>query len=155
LAFGCAAELALSDLEREVPRIRQLRDRLEAGLLGSIPDSRRNGAAEPRLANTLNVSFAGVEAEAVLMLLDQAGVCASSGSACTTGSLDPSHVLTAMGVSRSRARGSLRLSLGRYTTDADVDLVLELLPRIVAKLRSLAPLNPHRPDLQPDGRIAT
>ena len=140
VAFGRAAELAVSGLPDENTRIRALRDRLEEGILGRIPGTSRNGAKEPRLPNTSNVAFDGVEAEGILMLLDQAGICASSGSACTTGSLDPSHVLTAMACSATWARGSIRFSLGLYNTDAEVDYVLQQLPGIIAKLRASAPV---------------
>jgi cysteine desulfurase len=146
VAFGRAAELALARLDEENTRVRKLRDRMEEAILRTIPHSRRNGAKEPRLPNTSNIAFDFVEAEAVLMLLDQAGICASSGSACTTGSLDPSHVLTAMGIEPMRARGSLRLSLGLYNTDAEVDYLLEKLPPIIQKLRDISPLNPEHPD---------
>ena len=139
VGFGCAAELAMANLEDENTRVRALRDRLENGILGGIPGTARNGAQEPRLPNTSNIAFEGVEAEGILMLLDQAGICASSGSACTTGSLDPSHVLTAMGCSTARARSSIRFSLGIYNTDAEVDYVLERLPGIIARLRASAP----------------
>jgi cysteine desulfurase len=138
-AFGKAAELALARLADENTRVRALRDKLEAGILSRIPGTTRNGAKEPRLPNTCNVGFEGVEAEGILMLLDQAGICASSGSACTTGSLDPSHVLTAMGCSVARARGSVRLSLGFYNTEAEVDYALERLPGIIERLRAMAP----------------
>ena len=146
VAFGRAAELALARLDDENTRVRALRDRMEAGLLAAIPNTSRNGAVEPRLPNTSNLSLDFVEAEAVLMLLDQAGICASSGSACTTGSLDPSHVLTAMGISPMSARGSLRLSLGIYNTKTDVDYLLQHLPPIVQKLRDISPLNPQHTD---------
>ncbi len=139
VAFGRAAELALASLDDENTRVRALRDRLEDAILGAIPGTARNGAKEPRLPNTTNVAFDGVEAEGILMLLDQAGICASSGSACTTGSLDPSHVLTAMGCSADRARSSIRFSLGIYNTAADVDYLLQHLPGIIAKLRASAP----------------
>src|SRR5215468_3994094 len=136
IAFGRAAELAMSTLQDENTRVRALRDKLETGILGSIEGTARNGAGEPRLPNTSNVSFNLVEAEGVLMLLDQAGICASSGSACTTGSLDPSHVLMAMGCSVERARGSIRFSLGIYNTAEDVDYTLQQLPPIIARLRA-------------------
>jgi len=139
VAFGRAAELALGRLQDESTRVRALRDRLEESILSGIPDTARNGAKEPRLPNTSNIAFAGVEAEGILMLLDQAGICASSGSACTTGSLDPSHVLTAMGCSAARARGSIRFSLSIYNTEAEVDYVLEKLPGIIARLRASSP----------------
>jgi cysteine desulfurase len=140
VAFGRAAELAAARLEEENTRVRRLRDKLEAGILGTIEASARNGAAEPRLPNTSNIAFDGVEAEGILMLLDQAGICASSGSACTTGSLDPSPVLLAMGCSTARARSSVRFSLGIYNTEADVDHTLKHLPPIIEKLRANAPI---------------
>jgi cysteine desulfurase len=147
VAFGRAAELAALSLKDENTRVRQLRDKLETGILSRIPGSERNGAGEPRLPNTSNIGFRGVEAEGILLLLDQAGICVSSGSACTTGSLDPSHVLTAMGFSAARARSSVRFSLGRYNTEGEVDLVLERLPRIIEKLRANAPVqNDAGPD---------
>jgi cysteine desulfurase len=139
VAFGRAAELAMASLDDENTRVRALRDKLESGILAGIPGSSRNGAREPRLPNTSNVAFEGVEAEGILMLLDQAGICASSGSACTTGSLDPSHVLTAMGCSAARARSSIRFSLSIYNTEAEVDYVLQHLPAIIARLRASAP----------------
>lgn len=142
VGFGRAAELAVARLNDENTRVRALRDRLEAGLLQSIPRCSRNGAKEPRLPNTANVAFEGVEAEAVLALLDQVGVCASSGSACATGSLEPSHVLRAMGLPVARARGCVRLSLGYYNTEADVDYVLKELPPIIERLRAQAPGRP-------------
>jgi cysteine desulfurase len=146
VAFGRAAELAMQRLDDENTRVRALRDRMEQTLLDAIPHASRNGAAEPRLPNTSNLTFDFVEAEAVLMLLDQAGICASSGSACTTGSLDPSHVLTAMGLSPMRARGSLRLSLGIYNTEAEVDYLLKHLPPIIRRLREISPLHPEHQD---------
>ncbi len=146
VAFGRAAELAMASLQDENTRVRALRDRLENWVLSNIPNTVRNGAREPRLPNTSNIAFDFVEAEAVLMLLDQVGICASSGSACTTGSLDPSHVLSAMGVVPMRARGSVRFSLGIYNHDEDVDYLLQHLPRIIQKLRDISPLNPEHPD---------
>jgi len=140
VAFGRAADLAMSRLENEPTRVRALRDRLEGEILEKIPGSSLKGPAEPRLPNTSNVSFRGVEAEGILMLLDQANICASSGSACTTGSLDPSHVLTAMGCSATRARASVRFSLGFYNTAAEVDHLLACLPGIIEKLRANAPV---------------
>ncbi len=139
VGFGRAAELALAHFDAENRRVRGLRDRLETGVLTTIPGTTRNGAQEPRLPNTANLAFPGVEAEAMLMLLDQAGICASGGSACTTGSLEPPHVLTAMGLSAARARGSLRFSLGRDIREADVDYLLATLPGVVAKLQAIAP----------------
>lgn len=146
VAFGRAAELAMSKLEDENTRVRALRDRLEQTILAKIPNALRNGAREPRLPNTANIAFDFVEAEAVLMMLDQLGICASSGSACTTGSVEPSHVLTAMNVSPMRARGSLRFSLGVDNTEAEVDYLLQHLPKIISKLRAISPLNATHPD---------
>ena len=140
VAFGRAAELAKASLRDEETRVRALRDKLEEGILRGISGSSRNGAEEPRLPNTTNIAFDGVEAEGLLIMLDQASICASSGSACTTGSLDPSHVLTAMGGSVARARSSIRFSLGMYNTAAEVEYVLEKLPGMVKRLRDSAPV---------------
>jgi cysteine desulfurase len=142
VAFGRAAELALANLRDENTRVRALRDRMEHTILTTIPNTIRNGAKEPRLPNTSNIAFDFVEAESILLLLDQVGVCASSGSACTTGSLEPSHVLTAMGVSPARARGCIRFSLGIYNTDEEVDHLLKHLPPIIKKLREISPAAP-------------
>jgi cysteine desulfurase len=138
VGFGRAAELALANLDAINTRVRPLRDRLETGILSNIPGTKINGAKEPRLPNTTNLAFDQVEAEGVLMLLDQAGVCASSGSACHAGSVDPSPVLLAMGCSPDRARGSVRLSLGIYNTATEIDYLLGRLPGIIAKLRGAA-----------------
>jgi len=140
IGLGRAAELALARLPEEDGRVRALRDRLEAGILSRVRGVTVHGAGAPRLPNTTNLAFEGVEAEGVLLLLDQAGICASSGSACTTGSLEPSHVLLAMGCPPARARASVRLSLGIYNTEAEVDYVLEQLPPIIEKLRANAPV---------------
>ncbi len=146
VGFGRAAELALARLDDENTRVRALRDRLEETILRTIPHTFRNGAKDARLPNTANIAFDFVEAEALLLMLDQLGICASSGSACTTGSVDPSHVLAAMGVNPRRARGSIRLSLGIYNTAAEVDFLLQHLPGIVARLRAISPLSPEHPD---------
>jgi cysteine desulfurase len=142
VGFGRAAELAMDHLSEENTRVRMMRDRLESTTFKSIPNTARNGAKEPRLPNTANLSFANVEAEAILLLLDRLGICASSGSACTTGSIEPSHVLTAMDVKRPLAKGSIRFSLGRYNTDADIDYLLEHLPAVIQKLRSVSTVKP-------------
>ncbi len=146
IAFGKAAEMAAAHFSSEYSRIRKLRDRLESTILRTIPNTFVNGDRENRLPNTSNIAFEFVEAEAVLMLLDQVGICASSGSACTTGSLDPSHVLMAMGLTPMRARGCVRFSLGVYNTDEDVDYLLQHLPPIIQRLRDISPLNPSHPD---------
>jgi cysteine desulfurase len=138
VGLGRAAELARANLSEEETRVRALRDRLERGILATIPGAARNGPEEPRLPNTTSIAFEGLEAEGLLLLLDQAGICASSGSACTSGALDPSHVLTAMGFSAARARGSIRFSLGVENTEAEVDYVLSCSPALVEKLRRAA-----------------
>ncbi len=142
VAFGKAAEIAVASLEENLDRIRALRDRMEEGIINSIEGVTRNGAKEPRLANTSNLSFTNCEAEAILLLLDREGICASSGSACTTGSMAPSHVLTAMGLTPELAMGAVRLSLSKYSTDEEVDHLLAKMPEIVSKLRGTIPQTP-------------
>ncbi len=144
VGLGMACELAQRGMEDENTRVPRLRDRLEKELLARVPDCRLNGHPTQRLPNTTNISFEFVEGEAILLLLNQAGVCASSGSACTSGSLEPSHVLRAMGVPFTFAHGSIRLSLSRYNTDADVDCVLETLPGIIKRLRGISPFSRDR-----------
>jgi len=139
VGFGRAAELAQSHFEEENSRVRALRDRLENWILRSIPNTIRTGAKEPRLPNTSNISFEGVESESILHELDQLGICVSSGSACTTGSLEPSHVLTAMRFKPERARGCIRISLGIDNTDEEIDYFLKHLPLIIEKLREKSP----------------
>lgn len=152
VGFGRAAELAVDGLS-EMGRVRRLRDQLEAGLLAAIPGTQRNAAPNPRLPNTANLAFDGVEAEALLLMLDGAGFCASAGSACASGSTNPSHVLTAMGMSPRRARGSIRFSLGLTNTAEEVDELVRLLPPMVARLRAGAPPSPDgsQPP-RPEGR---
>ena len=149
VALGMAAELARAHVRDEQTRVRALRDKLENGLLERVPDTIVNGGRERRLPNTTNVSFEFVEGEAILLLMDRAGICASSGSACTSGSLEPSHVLRAMGVPFTFAHGSVRFSLSRYNTDEDVDHVLRELPPIIARLREISPFSREHP--VPDG----
>ena len=139
VAFGKASELARNHLLSGAERIAGLRDRFELSLLSMVGGVRRNGTDEPRLPNTSNLTFSGIEAETALLLFDKEGLCCSAGSACSSGSINPSHVLTAMGVTREEARSSLRFSFGRTTTDAEIDRALEIIPRIVAKLRTLQP----------------
>jgi cysteine desulfurase len=136
--LGAAAAAATAKLPTEPARLTALRDRLEAGILSSVPGTTVNGAREPRVANTTNVSFDGVEAESLLIALDLAGVAVSTGSACSSGSLEPSHVLRAMGLPSARARNSLRFSLGPATTEQEVDFVAGILPGLVSKLRRLS-----------------
>lgn len=139
VAFGKAAELAQAHLLASAERIGSLRDRFEKTILTTIDGVLRNGTDEPRLPNTSNLSFNGIEAETALLLFDKEGLCCSAGSACSSGSINPSHVLTAMGVTRDEARASLRFSLGRTTTDADIDHALEIINHTVAKLRAEQP----------------
>jgi cysteine desulfurase len=138
-ALGAACELAAAHIGEENTRVRALRDTLQQRLTADIPDCIVNGDPENRLSNTLNLSFKYVEGEAILLLLDQYGICAASGSACTSGSLEPSHVLRAMGVPFTYAHGSLRLSLSRYNTQDEVDYVTEKLPQIIRRLREISP----------------
>ncbi|MBD3561926.1 aminotransferase class V-fold PLP-dependent enzyme, partial [Planktothrix sp. FACHB-1355] len=138
VALGKASELALTHLP-EVKKEKQLRDRLEKGLLSTIPNSQVNGHLTQRLPNTTNIGFKYIEGEAILLSLDQYGICASSGSACTSGSLEPSHVLRALGLPYSVLHGSIRFSLSRYTTDEEIDRVLTIMPQIVERLRALSP----------------
>jgi cysteine desulfurase len=139
VGLGKAAELAKKNLGQEQTRIRALRDRLEEDLLAKAPGARLNGHPDHRLPNTTNISFEYVEGEAILLMLDQHGICASSGSACTTGSLEPSHVLRAMGVPFTAAHGSIRFSLSIYNTQDDIDTVVRVLPPIIRRLREISP----------------
>lgn len=139
VGLGQAAELAGSHLETEATGIRQLRDHFEQSILTAIPGTEVNGDRENRLPNTCSLAFEGVESEAALMLLDEGGICCSAGSACTSGSVHPSHVLKAMGFSNDRARGSLRFSFGRFNTAEQVEKACEAVPEVVQKLRRLMP----------------
>lgn len=139
VGLGTAAQLARDFMQMEMVDVALLRDRLENGLLKNIPNSRVNGDVESRLPNTSNISFKNVEGEAILLMLDRLGIAASSGSACTSGSLEPSHVLRAMGVPFNYAHGSIRLSLSRYTTEADVEYVLKEFPGVIETLRAISP----------------
>jgi cysteine desulfurase len=146
IALGAAARAAKAHIPAENTVVRALRDRLENALLAAVPDSRLNGHKEDRLPNTSNISFKYVEGEAILLLLDQLGIAASSGSACTSGSLEPSHVLRAMGVPFTYAHGSIRFSLSRYTTEAEVDYVIQNVPGIIETLRKISPYKQGAPD---------
>lgn len=139
IGLGKAAELARTNLTEEITYLGRLRDRLEQGLLNSCPHTRVIGDIVNRLPNTTNISFEYIEGEAILLRLNEYGICASSGSACTSGSLEPSHVLRAMGVPYTAIHGSIRFSLSRYNTDKDIDTVLEVMPGIVKELRELSP----------------
>ena len=139
VGLGTAAELAKANMEKENTFVRNLRDTLEQGVLASIPKVRVNGDVANRLPNTTNISFEYIEGESILMLLDQFGICASSGSACTTGSLEPSHVLRAMGLPYTAAHGAIRFSFSRYNTMEEVQFTLEKLPPIISRLREISP----------------
>ena len=140
VGLGKAAEIAQATMSEESARLTALRDRLIGGILTKIPDSQLNGHPTRRLPNNVNVSIAGAEGESMILMLDMNGICVSSGSACTSGSLAASHVLLAMGLPHELAHGSLRLTLGKDTTDAQVDKVLAVLPGIVDRLRAMSPV---------------
>jgi cysteine desulfurase len=140
VALGKAAEIARAKLADEQTRVRALRDRFEKALLEKVSDARVNGADAPRLPNTSSFMFDGIESEAALLMLDQENLCCSAGSACRTGSLKPSHVLSAMGLVNEQARASLRFSFGRFNTDAELDRAVEIVSRVIGKLRALSPV---------------
>ncbi len=139
VGLGTACELAAARMDEENSRVKALRDRLEEGLLQAIPKSLLNGHKTNRLPNTVNISFEYVEGEAILLHMNRYNICASSGSACTSGSLEPSHVLRAMGVPFTAAHGSIRFSLSIYNTEEEVDFVLDKMPAIVESLRKMSP----------------
>lgn len=139
IALGKACELAALRMDQENTRVKALRDKLEKGLIGSVPNARVNGDRVERLPNTSNISFEFVEGEAILLMMDEFGICASSGSACTSGSLQPSHVLRAMGVPFTMAHGSIRFSLSLYNTEEEIDFVLQKVPAIIERLRGMSP----------------
>lgn len=140
VGMGKAIELAMSELEDNAAKMKVLRDRLIFGIPARIPDVKLNGHPTERLPNNVNFSIRFIEGESILLMLDLNGIAASSGSACTSGSLDPSHVLLAMGLSHEVAHGSLRLTLSEFTTPEEIDYVLDTLPPIVEKLRAMSPL---------------
>jgi len=139
VGLGKACELAAQNMQLENTKVKQLRDKLENGLLNSVPNSRVNGDRSYRLPNTTSISFEYVEGEAILLMLDEFHICASSGSACTSGSLQPSHVLRAMGVPFTMAHGSIRFSLSIYNNEDEIDFVLDKVPGVIEKLRGLSP----------------
>ncbi len=139
IGLGRACELAAEHMGEENGRIRALRDRLERGLLEAVPHAYVNGHPDHRLPNTTNISFEYIEGEGILLLMSREGIAASSGSACTSGSLEPSHVLRAMGVPYTCAHGSIRFSLSRFNTEEEIDYVLEKLPPIIQRLREFSP----------------
>jgi cysteine desulfurase len=139
IGLGKACELAAKHIDEESTKVKSLRDKLESAIMKSCPDCRINGDTKNRLPNTANISFEYIEGEAILLMLDKFGICASSGSACTSGSLEPSHVLRAMGVPFTAAHGSIRFSLSRYNTEDEVDYTIQIMPEIVNRLRELSP----------------
>jgi len=139
IGLGKACELAYLNMEKKNGRVKSLRDRLEDGLLKRIPRCKVNGHRQNRLPNTTNMSFESVEGESILLLLDQYGICASSGSACTSGSIQPSHVLKAMGVPYTMIHGSVRFSLSIYNTEEEIDFVIDVMPKIIERLRHMSP----------------
>ncbi|HEY6269752.1 MAG TPA: cysteine desulfurase NifS [Candidatus Acidoferrum sp.] len=139
VGLGKAAEIARKSLAVDAHRVSALRDQLQQGLLDSVPQSRVNGGAAPRTPNTTNIVFPGIEGEALLIALDLKGLACSTGAACSSGAVEPSHVLTAIGLPPEEARASLRFSLGRHTSDADIDFALNVVPAAVAQLRELSP----------------
>jgi cysteine desulfurase len=138
IGAGIAAQRAMMKMDVDAERLSALRDRLENGILSSVPNTDVNGARDARVPNTTNISFERIEAESLLIALDLEGVAVSTGSACSSGTLEPSHVLKAMGLSSHRAQNSIRFSLGASNTDEQIDRVISILPRIVTKLRSLS-----------------
>ena len=136
-ALGAVIGDAVSGIAERTQRVRAMRDRLIGGLLSSIPDTHLNGDRERRLDGNVNIAIDGIEGESLLLMLDMAGICASSGSACESASLDPSHVLKSIGLDEKRAKGSLRLTINELNTDEDIDYILKKLPEIVSRLRAL------------------
>ncbi len=141
VGLGKACELALANMKEENTFVRGLRDRLETEIIEAVPNAQVHGDTEHRLPNTTNIGFEYIEGEAILLLLNEYGICASSGSACTSGSLEPSHVLRAMKIPFTRAHGSVRFSLSRYNTEEEINYTVEKVPEIVQKLRSISPFH--------------
>jgi len=139
VGLGKAAEIARTSLASDAQRVSSLRDKLERGLLQRVPQIRVNGSAAWRTPNTTNIMFAGIEGEALVIALDLKGLACSVGAACSSGAVEPSHVLTAIGLTQEGAKSSLRFSLGRHTTDSEIDFALEVIPTAVAQLRSISP----------------
>ncbi len=144
VGLGEALELAVTNMSETSARMTRMRDRLIEGIEATIPEVKLNGHRTKRLPNNVNFSIKYIEGESILLMLDMAGIAASSGSACTSGSLDPSHVLLALGLTHEVAHGSVRMTLGDDTTDEDIDYVLETLPKVAHRLRAMSPISPHR-----------
>jgi len=139
MGLAKAIEIATADIPGKIAKLTPLRDKLIDGIL-QLPQTRLNGSREQRLCGNVNVSIVGIEGESLLLMMDYFGVCASSGSACTSGSLDPSHVLLSLGLKHEVAHGSLRLSFDRDFTEEDVDYILEVIPQVVSRLREMSPM---------------
>jgi cysteine desulfurase len=139
VGLGKAAEIARNSLSSDAHQVSALRDQLERGLLDRVPQIRVNGSRAPRTPNTINVQFAGIDGEALVIALDLKGLACSVGAACSSGAVEPSHVLTAIGLSQEEAKSSLRFSLGRHTTQSEIDFALEIIPATIAQLRALSP----------------
>jgi cysteine desulfurase len=139
IGLGKACELAAAHLSDNYSQVKQLRDKLENEILKRVPNTIINGDRNNRLPNTTSIAFEYVEGESILLMMDEFGICASSGSACTSGSLEPSHVLRAMGVPFTAAHGSVRFSLSKYNTEEEIDFIIEKLPPIIERLRELSP----------------
>ena len=148
VGMGKAAELALENMNHELTEVKRLRDKLEAGILKNVFNARLNTGISNRVPNTANIGFEYVEGELILLHLSDIGVCASSGSACTSGSLEPSHVLRAMGIPFTALHGSIRFSLSRYNTEKEVDYVIENMPKIMDKLTKISPFQNELEELR-------
>ena len=155
VGLGMACELAMQHMAEENTTVKRLRDKLETGILSQITHCFPTGDVSNRLPNTSNIAFEYIEGEAILLLLNKMGIAGSSGSACTSGSLEPSHVMRAMGIPYTAAHGTIRFSLSRYNTEAEVDRVIEAVPPIIAQLRKLSPYwNDKGPATNPEAAFA-
>ncbi|MCB1956373.1 MAG: aminotransferase class V-fold PLP-dependent enzyme, partial [Rhodocyclaceae bacterium] len=155
VGLGVAAELALEHMQFENTTVRRMRDQLQAGILAQVPNAFATGDVENRLPNTANIAFEYIEGEAILLLLNKEGIGASSGSACTSGSLEPSHVMRAMGIPYTAAHGTVRFSLSRHTRDCEIERVIQVVPPIVARLRKLSPYwDGDKPKAEPEKAFA-
>ena len=148
VGLGLACELAKQSLNYEMTEVKRLRDKLEQGILDRVYNAKVNGSTTNRVPNTTNIGFQYIEGELILLHLSDLGICASSGSACTSGSLEPSHVLKSMGVPFESLHGSIRFSLSRFTTEKEIDYVLDVLPDVIKKLNHISPYQRELKDLE-------
>ena len=148
IGMGKAAQLAIDSLGDELTRVKKLRDKLERSILQNVFNARLNSSTGNRVPNTTNIGFEYIEGELILLYLNQLGICASSGSACTSGSLDPSHVLRAMGVPFTALHGSIRLSLSRFTTEEEIDYACKVFPEVIEKINKLSPFQKELAELK-------